>query len=187
MTLPDLLILRHGETEWNRAGRLQGKLDSPLTEEGLRQADRQAEILAALDLTGWSALSSPQGRALATAARALPGRSVLQDARLREIGLGDWTGRLRSDLAAEHPHLFQGEGLGWYDHAPGGEGLLALESRLRAFLGALNGPVVIVTHGITSRVLRCLAQGLPVEAFETVGGGQGVVYRVNGGQSELLR
>jgi len=42
---PEVLVLRHGQTEWNAAGRLQGHLDSPLTEKGLRQARRQHELL----------------------------------------------------------------------------------------------------------------------------------------------
>ena len=50
---PEVLVLRHGQTEWNAEGRLQGHLDSPLTEKGLRQAQRQNEILQPYDLTGF--------------------------------------------------------------------------------------------------------------------------------------
>ena len=64
---PEVLVLRHGQTEWNAEGRLQGHLDSPLTEKGLRQAQRQNEILQPYDLTGFRFISSPQGRAHMTA------------------------------------------------------------------------------------------------------------------------
>jgi len=186
MSFPELLILRHGETEWNREGRLQGGLDSALTETGRDQARRQGEILQEFRVDGWAGFSSPQGRAMQTAGIALADRPIAADPRLREIGLGDWSGQLRAELAAKSPHLFVGCGLGWYDHAPGGEGLIALEQRVAAFLAELDSPAVIVTHGITSRVIRCIAQGLPTKAFDTLGGGQGVVYHIRHQQSQML-
>ncbi len=186
--LPDLLILRHGETEWNRAGRLQGALDSELTSLGQAQAAQQGDILRSLGAGGWPCFCSPQGRAFRTAVIARGGseHGIETDPRLREIGLGDWTGRIRAEVANEFPALFAESPLGWYDHVPGGEGLAALAARLAEFASGLTGPAVIVTHGITSRMLRCLAQGLPTSAFGEVGGGQGVVYRVSGGVSTCL-
>ena len=70
---PEVLVLRHGQTEWNAAGRLQGHLDSPLTEIGLRQAQRQNETLLDYDLDGFRFITSPQGRARKTAQLALAG------------------------------------------------------------------------------------------------------------------
>ncbi|MEY8829068.1 histidine phosphatase family protein [Sedimentitalea sp. XS_ASV28] len=188
MSFPEFLILRHGETEWNREGRMQGGLDSALTEVGRDQARRQNEILQAFGVSGWSWFASPQGRAMSTARIAAEGLSsdIVPDTRLREIGVGEWTGLLRSEIAQRAPYLFETGDLDWYDHAPGGEGLIALERRARAFLRDLDGPAVIVTHGITSRVIRCVAQGLPAEAFDTLGGGQGVVYHIRDGESRLL-
>lgn len=188
MEYPEFLILRHGETVWNRQGRMQGGLDSPLTETGVAQAERQRGILSEFDLSGWRWFVSPQGRATHTAriaSRDLTG-TLRTDSRLREIGMGAWTGRMRNDLMAEAPHLFEGDGLGWYDHAPDGEGLVALETRCRDFLADMPGPAVIITHGITSRVMRCLALGRPVEKFDQLTGGQGVVYHVRAGNSRLL-
>jgi len=54
MTYPELYILRHGETLWNAENRMQGELNSPLTEKGLRDAARQRDILASLDLAGFT-------------------------------------------------------------------------------------------------------------------------------------
>ena len=81
---PTLYILRHGETEWNLANRLQGHFDSPLTDTGRAQAAAQNAILKRCDLAGFSALSSPQGRAVATAELALAGlgMTVATDPRL---------------------------------------------------------------------------------------------------------
>ena len=95
--IPALLILRHGETEWNRAGRMQGALDSPLTETGRAQARRQGVILRAFGIEGWRWVASPQGRAAQTAAIAAQGLDleIATDDRLKEIGIGDWTGATR--------------------------------------------------------------------------------------------
>jgi len=188
MILPELLILRHGETEWNLEGRMQAALDSPLTKLGRSQAMRQNQLLRAHGVSDWAWFSSPQGRAQSTAGIAADGltRDIATDTRLREIGMGDWTGLLRADIADQFPHLFETDGLSWYDHAPGGEGLIAVHTRCMDFLMQLSQPAVIVTHGITSRVLRCIALGLPVDAFDRLGGGQGVVYHLANGQSHLL-
>jgi broad specificity phosphatase PhoE len=184
-----LCILRHGQTEWNAIDRMQGRLNSPLTALGHQQAARQRQILDGLDLTGWAAFVSPQGRAVQTAAIALAGiaDTIRTDDRLCEIDVGDWNGVLRADVMAAQPELFDGDdGLDWYDHAPGGEGYGSLEARCRAFLGDLTGPTVIVAHGITSRMLRCLALDIAPEALSTLPGGQGNVYHlVNGTAVEL--
>ena len=101
--------------------------------------------------------------------------------------MGDWTGKERTEIAAEAPHLFEvQDGLGWYDHAPGGEGIEALYARCGTFLASLRTPAVIVTHGITSRMLRCHALGLEPGAFGELPGGQGVVYHLADGVQRCL-
>lgn len=179
---PDLLILRHGETEWNTQGRMQGTLDSPLTARGRAQARAQNGILRQLKCGDHDWFSSPQGRAIETARIVQQGLvgDLAVDQRLAEIGMGHWTGRARHEIANEAPHLFAGSStLAFYDHAPGGEGLAALAERTQAFLADLSAPAVVVTHGITSRVIRCLAMDLPVTAFGALQGGQGIVYAVS--------
>ncbi len=185
--LPELWILRHGETEWNASGRLQGRLDSPLTETGLRQAEAQGRILAR-DLPGAvRVISSPAPRALRTAEIALPGRSVETDARLEEIDLGRWQGRTIDELRAENagiraatdPHL-------WKFTAPGGETLGQMADRVTLVLRGLEGPTVLVTHGVTSRLLRCIVLGLAIIDLTAVPGGQGIVHHIRDGQARLL-
>jgi len=183
MTHPELFILRHGETTWNAENRMQGELNSPLTQKGLRDAARQREILATCELMGFAFLTSPQGRALQTAGIALAGIAdhIRTDDRLREIGVGDWSGRLRDELPMpKEPYKSQ------YEIAPNGEGFARLKVRCREFLADLKGPAVLVTHGITSSMLRGLVVGERAHAERHSHAGQGRVYHLKDGNQFLL-
>ena len=187
---PELYILRHGETVWNAENRMQGALNSPLTEKGRAQAARQGALLAEMDLTGFAVLCSPQGRAFETAAIAVAPRLPLirTDDRLREIEVGAWQGKIRDELQVHVPVVDGPDGpLALYEHAPGGEGFAALEVRCRAFLKDLIGPAVLVTHGMTSRMLRCLWLGLDRDALGQMPGGQGNIFHMKDGmQNEIV-
>ena len=188
--LPELWVLRHGETVWNAAGRLQGRLDSPLTETGILQAKAQGRILAEITLPAETRLvSSPAGRALRTArivGRAV-GRDVTQDAALLEIDLGAWQGQYIKDIPeARAVATPDGDPHAWKFSGPGCESLDDMVARLHGFLAGLDGPTVIVTHGVTSRVLRCLATGQPPSALSRLPGGQGVVHHVEKGQARMI-
>ncbi|SIT76670.1 probable phosphoglycerate mutase [Yoonia rosea] len=183
MRYPELYILRHGQTMWNAENRMQGELNSPLTEKGLRDAAKQREILAMRDLGDFVFISSPQGRAFQTAGIALAGIAdhIRTDDRLREIGVGDWSGRLRDELPMPtNPYQSQ------YEIAPNGEGFARLKLRCRAFLADLKGPAVLVTHGITSSMIRVLVVGEKAHAERHSHGGQGRVYHLKDGEQFLL-
>jgi broad specificity phosphatase PhoE len=187
MSVPELWILRHGQTEWNVTGRLQGHLDSPLTETGHAQAAAQGRILARLLPQDVAVISSPSPRALSTGQIALPGRAIAQDPRLKEIDLGQWQGRTLAGILATYPEIAADPDPNlWKFHAPGGESLPAMEARLRGVLADLTGPTVLVTHGVTSRLMRCLILGLPVTAMSDVPGGQGVVHHLRDGVARVL-
>ncbi|MDO5630950.1 MAG: histidine phosphatase family protein [Paracoccus sp. (in: a-proteobacteria)] len=181
--LPDLYLMRHGQTEWNALGRMQGRLDSPLTVQGRAQATRLARLVEGVQ---GRYISSPQGRALETA-RIVFGAGFATDDRLVEIDIGDFSGHLNSDLRAAHPAIFAPPRLGWYDRAPGGEGYAGLATRCRAFLADLNGPAIIVTHGITLRMLRLLAMGRDMSTFEDMPVEQGAVHVIRSGAHEIWR
>lgn len=191
MEFPELYVLRHGETHWNAENRMQGGLNSPLTDTGRAQAARQAALLGQQDLTGFVAFSSPQGRAIETVGIAVaPHMAMIRtDDRLREIGVGAWQGRLRSELQVTGPLVDGPDGpIAMYEQAPGGEGFARLEARCRAFLADLPGPAVLVTHGITSRMLRCIVLGLDRAGLGHLPGGQGVVFHLRDGvQTQLGR
>ena len=184
MTYPELYILRHGQTEWNAEERMQGWLNSPLTPKGEQDAARQGEILRGVDLSGFAFWCSPSGRAVQTAGIACAmAEAIHTDVRLREIGVGDWAGRLRADLpqgAGPDPYLAQ------YEMAPNGEGFAAVNARAKAFLAELTGPTVLITHGITSRAIRAIVVGEQALASPSVHGGQGCVYHLKDGVQKLL-
>lgn len=190
MSLPEIYVIRHGETEWNREGRWQGDLDSPLTEKGQAQAHEIGLLLERLEITpdNHTFYTSPIGRARDTAARILRGKAVpIEDARLREIGVGGWTGVARDVIRAEtgldeHAHF-----LDYYKAAPDGEGFEPMMTRAQGFLNTLTGPSVIITHGITSRFLRTIAMGWDISKIEQVPGGQGVIHHVFNKQHAELR
>ncbi|HEX5753098.1 MAG TPA: histidine phosphatase family protein [Archangium sp.] len=163
----EFILLRHGETEWNSLGRLQGHLDSALSAKGLRQADALAVRLAS---ESFQALySSDLGRALETARRiaARTGHSVLQDTRLRERGLGILEGLTRDEAGQRHPEMFAEYAAGGPDFVvPKGE---SASQRLRHAVECLEelgarhagARVVVVTHGgvLSSLFRHCL--GIP--------------------------
>ena len=190
MKYPEIYVLRHGETEWNAAGILQGALNSPLTAKGIAQAKAQGRILGAQDLSHCTGLSSPQGRAMQTTGYALApyiGR-VETDDRLREIGVGEWAGVQRETLGVEFDWAeVPGETLNLYEQAPGGEGFEALEIRCRSMLEALTRPSVLVTHGITGRMLRALWLGGGPDSMNDLPGGQGVVFHLKDGNHTVLQ
>ncbi|WP_338867382.1 histidine phosphatase family protein [Myxococcus stipitatus] len=149
----ELILLRHGETEWNALGLLQGHLDSPLSTEGLRQADALAARLSTLS---FSALySSDLGRALETARRIATrtGHEVHPDARLRERGLGLLEGLTREEARQRHPEIFGEYATNAPDYVvPGGESSAQRLSHAVQCLGDVGKRhpgerVVVVTHG----------------------------------------
>ena len=166
-------IARHGETVFNAARRLQGDAHhTPLTRAGFAQADEMGRALLALlgarpALTLWA---SPTGRALQTLAVIaehldLDWHAARTDARLVEIGMGAWGGRYYADVIAERgPVIDPATGLLLADD---GEDYPAIAARVSGWLADTDddaGDRLVVSHGITSRVLRGVMTGLPPDA-----------------------
>jgi probable phosphoglycerate mutase len=158
-----IYLVRHGQTEFNRERRIQGHVDSPLTELGVRQAKAVGRLLRDLirDPVGWRIVSSPLGRAHATAelvSAKLGGLPVEFDHRLKEMSWGAYDGRLRAELEAQEPETFGRTG--WAFDAGTGESYEAVSERVGAWLASLppepERRIVCVSHGISGRVLRGL-------------------------------
>src|SRR5262249_34017181 len=114
----NLLLVRHGETLWNREGRYQGRTDIPLSPEGIAQAQRLGARLAGIHID--VAVSSPLSRARVTAETVLAAdgrhsRPALElDDGLMEISHGDWEGKLSTEVERSHAEMF-----GIWRHHPG--------------------------------------------------------------------
>jgi probable phosphoglycerate mutase len=148
-----LVLVRHGQSTWNREHRIQGQLDPPLSEEGRRQAERVGRRLAGRRFAGF--YSSDLKRAFETsqAIEAAIGKHAEPMPGLREIYLGEWEGLRTDDLAQRFPEAWARwtEEPDW-DLVPGGEGAALFETRVAAALDEIlerhhHGDVVVVTHG----------------------------------------
>ncbi|MBU2936281.1 MULTISPECIES: histidine phosphatase family protein [Pacificibacter] len=184
-----IFLLRHGQTEWNLEGRMQGQLDSPLTAKGWAQAQAQRDILkpvfAAFPQIDFQA--SPLGRAWDTAVTAADGHPVYQNDVLKEVFAGSWEGRLRADIVAERGGSAAEEDMfDLFLSAPDGEGAATLEQRCRNALNALNGPAVIVSHGVVSAFLRGLVRGLGIVDIARLSHNQGVVFALHNESETML-
>ena len=180
-------LVRHGETSWNRAHRLQGLRDVPLNRAGIAQARRLAcrfngNLVSCI-------VTSPLARAATTAdilARGLacPHRA---DARLLEIDHGDWTGLTLSDIARRSPGLMmRGQVRPDALALSRGESPAVVYRRASAALADLvdvhaGTSVVVVGHGVTNALLYCAAAGFDVARFpecpQSNAGGTALTFR----------
>jgi broad specificity phosphatase PhoE len=192
-----IYLVLHGETEWNREHRFQGRLDSPLTPTGCEQAGRAGHTLARLidDPSAWTLTSSPLGRARETARvigdalRIEPGAIEL-DARLAEVDVGSWSGLTRAEIEARWSQILKGAGrYDWYFRSPDGETLADLTKRLRGWLADVSRndqSKIAVSHGVASRVLRGLYAGLAVETAIALEISRDVIFRLSEGSVERV-
>jgi broad specificity phosphatase PhoE len=190
-----LYLLRHGETQWNRDRRFQGRFDSPLTERGRDQARRYGVALRrALGGTVPELVSSPLGRAVETMRLACaaagwdPARCRL-DPDLREISLGEYDG-LRRDEIPDFDRLAARHAVddSFFFHCPGGEDWEAMTSRLDRALARFNAGIdtVVFVHGISGKLLRGRILGLDRAAVLALDHPQDAFYRLMAGRVERL-
>ncbi len=186
--MPTIYYIRHGETEWNALGRLQGVQDIPLNELGRRQSVHAGHILADLlrrDDQSASAIdfvASPLGRArqtmdLVRSTLNFPLSGYAIDDRLREIGYGAWEGSTLAEMAAKDPDLFvRRQAEKWSVAPPGGETYVQVQARVADWYQGLKADTVAVAHGGTARALM-VALGLETpQSAADLGIEQGAVY-----------
>ncbi|ATP40888.1 phosphoglycerate mutase family protein [Solibacillus sp. MA9] len=165
-----IYLLRHGETVFNTQGRYQGELNSPLTDNGIEQVERNAKLLKIIigDPNEWRIVSSPLGRALQSTEIICETigydiKKVEKDNRLSEVAVGSWAGLTSKEIELSWPNLFNNTDLyGWFFNSPDGESYEAVENRLTAWLDSVkNEPKVIaISHGLTGRILRGIYSGM---------------------------
>jgi probable phosphoglycerate mutase len=148
-----MILVRHGQSTWNREHRIQGQLDPPLSDEGRHQVELLGRRLAGRHLAGFYASDLKRAFETAEAIGAFVDLIPEPTPGLREIYLGDWEG-LRTDEIAER---FPDAWARWrqepdWDLVPGGEGAARFEARVIATLDEIldrhsHGDVLVVTHG----------------------------------------
>jgi broad specificity phosphatase PhoE len=161
----ELLLVRHGETPWNAAGRWQGHGDPGLTDVGRRQAGEVATALLSEEEPGWHRIiASDLARARETAA-ILAGPlelSITIDVRLRELDVGAWTGLTREEILVRDRARLEAFDTGEPTVRPGGgESRIEIRQRVRACVEELaerfaGERLVVVTH---LGVIRALVPG----------------------------
>jgi broad specificity phosphatase PhoE len=175
MAAPTIYYIRHGETQWNAEGRLQGAQDVPLNDLGRKQAAHAGDILADLfardgrDETSIAFVASPLGRARSTMelvrdTLGLAPADYSLDDRLREIGYGHWEGSTLAQMQASDPDVFaQRQADKWTVSPPGGESYASVQLRMRDWYDSLLADTVAVAHGGTARALM-VALGIETPA-----------------------
>ena len=179
-TVRRLVLLRHGQTASNAEGRMQGQLDTDLTDLGRRQAAAAAQALGDRDPLAIVSSDLRRARDTADALAAVTGGTVETDVRLRETLLGDWQGLTHAEVDAYMP----GARLRWRDAPewapPGGEARVDVAARSFPLVeelierlpewGDSERPVVLVAHGGLVAALTARLLDLPVTSWPILGG-----------------
>ena len=193
-----LILVRHGESEWNRAGRIQGQVNSPLTDLGINQAKEIRDYLSGILLNQELEIyTSPLDRAIQTAeiiAQGIdhPSSKIIIEERLNDFNVGEISGTFGWDKVAEiFPEQAQ---LRLQDpmrfHPSGGESGAEFEARLRSLLedmmdeGTLK---LMVSHGIVNKFIRGILKNLSGKEMVELGESQNTIYRLEQGEETEIK
>jgi broad specificity phosphatase PhoE len=169
--MTSLVLIRHGQTDWNVEGRWQGQADPPLNDTGREQAHKAAARFAQRQFRLAALYSSDLRRAFETAQiiGAEMELAVVAEPRLREINLGRWQGMLSTDIQAQYADEF----VRWHQSPlcvkpPDGESILELAARVLPAVDEIvtrhpGQRVGIVSHELPIAVTVCRAAGLEFE------------------------
>jgi broad specificity phosphatase PhoE len=170
--MTEVILVRHGQTDWNVTGRFRGRADIPLNERGRREATATAERVAR-EWQPAAIYGSPVHRAQVTAAR-IANQTWLElheDPRLSDVDYGEWQGLTRTEVAARFPsELALFESTPSLLRIPGGEGFTSVRERVAAFLLDIeekhpNDTIVVVGHTEVNRILLLITLQLPTDAL----------------------
>lgn len=156
-----LVMVRHGETTWNAEHRLQGHDNAPLSARGIKQVERFAGFAKAMAPA--HVVASDLGRTRQTA-RLLGYADAPLDPRLREIDMGEWTGRIKHELEAEHRDEYTAWRAGTFTPTKGepwADFCARIVAGLRDCLRTCNGDTLAIVHGGVIRAACHAFLGLP--------------------------
>jgi len=196
--LTTLILVRHGESEWNRAGRIQGQVNSPLTDLGISQAGAISDYLSGIFLNQELEIySSPLKRAIQTAEIIAKGidhlsSEVIIEERLNDFNLGEISGTYGWDKVAEiFPEQAQ---LRLQDpmrfHPSGGESGAKFEARLRSLMEEMKGDdttKLLVSHGIVNKFIRGIYKNISGKEMINLGESQNTIYCLEHGDETEIK
>lgn len=174
--MTELVLLRHGRTDWNAQGRFQGQSDSQLDRLGHAQAAAVAPVLAALSPSVLWSSDSDRARATAAYVADACGLAPTYDVRLREYDFGDRAGLLRTEFEAMDPDGFRAYLSSEWDLIAGVEKYAAVAARISAALSELadslpdDGRALVVSHGAAIRTAVATMLGWPQALAPTLRG-----------------
>jgi broad specificity phosphatase PhoE len=196
--MTELLLIRHGETDFNRQRRWQGQRDLPLNDTGRAQVQALAGGLAGTGVAAIVTSDLRRARQTAQAVAAATGAPVSIDSRLREIALGAWEGLTRDEIAArDGARLDAFRASPSLHRAPGGESAEEVRQRVMAAIRDIvrahpKDRVAVVSHGLALAAIKVTLLGLPLDsvwnhepdnaALETLSATPEAVGRSEGGQ-----
>jgi broad specificity phosphatase PhoE len=188
--MPDqpIIFVRHGETDWNKQGLIQGSIETDLNENGHRQAQAVGQLLSR-QLQQWgdfSIITSPQKRVQQTLQHILKalGRSdFTTDLRLRELGFGIWEGKPFWELKASPIYPADPEGR-FFWKPEGGESYDECVVRVNDWRATLTRPTLVVSHGAVGRCLMGAVAGLGPREIVKLSTPQGAYCNLANGRVE---
>jgi alpha-ribazole phosphatase len=160
-----LVLVRHGQTDWNVEGRYQGQADPPLNEVGRAQVRALAERLAGRAIEAIYGSDLQRARETAHIIAQTLRLPLRIDPRLREVKLGEWEGRLVQEIRAGYPEAWEARRRDpVHARPPGGETAAEVAARVRAAADDIArqhpvGPVLVVSHGLALATLVVSARG----------------------------
>lgn len=168
-----IILVRHGETDWNREGRYQGKRDIPLNERGREQARALAEGLKGVrfDAAWASPLSRARDTALAVLEKQASKLELGSEPGLAEIDHGEWEGLLASEVAERWPGMLESWRASPHTvQMPGGETAADVQGRavraIRKLVAECEGRTLLVAaHDAVNKALLCWASQAPLSSF----------------------
>jgi probable phosphoglycerate mutase len=188
-------VIRHGQTDWNAEGRLQGQKDIPLNDFGRQQATGNGLKLRELagEGTGFSFIASPLSRTRETMERIrtamdLDPKDYLTDDRLRELSFGDWEGHTTKEVKQFAPEKLRERNLGKWGFIPPGptaESYEILSWRVGAWFNSLSGPTISVSHGGVIRSLFRLIGNMPEDEAASISIPQDHILRIDSETREI--
>lgn len=192
--LPRILFVRHGETDWNAVGRLQGQRDVPLNDRGRGQARQNGALIAGRlpEAAAFDFVASPLVRAretmeLVRGAMGLDPAIYRLDPVLREVSYGDWEGHTLDEIAAIAAEAYAARDRDkWGYAAPNGESYADLSRRIEGWLETVERDTVVVSHGGVYRVLRGLLDGVDRLELVRLDVPQDRVYLWQGGTGRYI-